>query len=383
MRRFWLILLIFLLVILASTIGCWSCASSGNFSLSSVISSITKSSREMVSPLAELITQPTPKPLPLLQYTIGNLQQREYQSSQIILSELVEEDEQKSSYLFSYQTMNKKMTGLAMVPVNCQTQVCPVVILIRGYAEPDYYSPGFGTKNASGVFANNGYVTLAIDFFGFASADAEPENSWEARFLKPINIIELIKTIQKDPYLYLANNNNDQEEITNSTISKIAQLNPEQIKIWSHSNGGQIAISVLQILEEPIPTTSWAPVLAPFPYSILFFSRTSDDEGKEARAWLAIFEKDYDVFEFSITQHLEHLNAPLQIHHGTADNDALKVWSDSFVRMVDAHNEDRQENEQEPIEYNYFSYPGADHNLQPAHNWNQAIQRDLDFFEKH
>ena len=352
----------------------------------SLISFLSQSTNELISPWVE---NPLERTHPLNKYSFTNLKNQQYQTDKITLTRLVEDNDDYSSFLFSYKTMNKTMTGLANVPKICQSISCPVILLVRGYADKEQYSPGFGTKNAAKVFADNQYITLAPDFFGFAGADPEPEDTWEARFIKPINIIELIKTIQTNPTIYSevienteseAAENHHETQVTN----KYAQIDPNKIGIWAHSNGGQITLSVLQILSEPIPATLWAPVTAPFPYSLLFFTRTNEDEGKEARAWIAIFEKDYDVFEFSITKHIDSLTGPLQIHHGSRDKDALQEWSDSFIQIIEVENNKRAEtdNNHQPIEYQYYIYPDADHNLLPSHNWQQAIQRDLLFFKE-
>ncbi len=365
------------------------------------------------------------KQLPLNKYTLTNLSDYPYQTSKINLIEITDNNQDFITCLFKYQTMDQTMTGQAHIPTQAvinnnnnqkSRQPLPVIIMVRGYAEPSQYQPGFGTKNAAAVLAQNGYITLAPDFFGFADSDPEPDNEWLARFIKPINIIELIRSVQNQPQLYFDQAINDSlsaQQIDLSSDSQSITLNPNQISMWGHSNGGQIAISVLQILSEPIPTTTWAPMTAPFPYSILFFTRTSPDEGQEARAWLAQFEQDYNVLEFSITQHAAALTGPLQIHHGHQDQQALSVWSDNFVELLEQENKKRQQlsldpdqasspttqfnNNQadsfkppqvdrpslEPIDFNYFVYPQADHNLQPSQNWQQAIERDLNFFKQY
>ena len=394
MKYFFAVVLFTIFLALTTTLGYWVGQQNPDQNLLSLLSS---SPSQLISPLT-ITPEPTPKPPPLNQYSISNLKEYPFESSKIIITQVVEEQETFITYLFSYQTMGKTMTGSANIPQECkEKQSCPVVVLVRGYATPEQYSPGFGTRNAAAVFANNGYITLAPDFFGFANSDPESEDSWEARFIKPINVIELIESLKDNSSLQISPSvassiESPSAEDLSDTISftDFVTADPSQINIWAHSNGGQITLSLLQVLEEPIPATLWAPVTAPFPYSILFFTRTSADEGKEARAWLAMFEKDYDVFDFTVTQHLDKLTGPIQIHHGARDPDALIVWSDSFIKKIELENkarEDEAESEERshqlPIEYNYFVYPQADHNLQPSENWNQAIARDLEFFAKY
>ncbi len=328
------------------------------------------------------------KKLPLNLYTIKNLKNYPYHADSIKLETLLSEEQAYTSYLFSYQTMNKKMSGVINIPNKSTPKMgFPTIIMLRGWVPLEIYKPGIGTKNVAAVFADNGYITVAPDFFGYGSSDEDFKNSWEGRFAKPINVIELIKSIKKE--------NSDPTQI------KLPNINPNKIGIWAHSNGGQIALTTLEILSEPIPTTLWAPVTTPFPYSILFFTDEMDDEGKETRAWLNMFEQDYDVFEFTATKHLNFLTGPLQIHHGTADDAALISWSDEFIKKIEKENQKRkkaqaasQKNNNaasnsgdlaqtsilKPIKFQYFRYQGAGHNLKAV--WGTAMQRDVDWFEK-
>lgn len=342
--------------------------------------------------------QPSPTPLPLLKYTIGNLKNYDYQASDIIVEDLISENEKYSAYLFSYTSQGKKITGQLNLP---NGQIKGVIVMIRGYVPAEIYTTGVGTRSAAGVLASNGYLTLAPDFLGFGGSDSEPEDSWEARFIKPINVIELIKSIQNSQL-------NDPDQILQSKNSDTSFLNiklknlqlTDKVGIWSHSNGGQIALTVLEILSQPIPTTLWAPVSAPFPYSVMFYSDEVGDEGKAMRKWVSIFEDDYDVFDFSLTQHLDLLTGPLLLHHGTIDDAAPVAWSDEFQDKIDLENDRRQDLidqlevatdsgiieqiEQQildPIDLTYYSYSGADHNMSPV--WDTVIARDIEFFDKY
>lgn len=328
----------------------------------------------------------TEKPRPLLQYSFKNLSQKEFGAKQELkVEKILSEDLETQSYvlLFKYESQGKNISGALNLKIDKENEANlnrPVIIMLRGYAPIENYYSGLGTKNAATVFANNNYVTLAPDFLGFGESDSEPIDTWEARLVKTVNIIDLIKNIQAFPEI-------DLSQFENFPIKKIT-IDLNKIGVWGHSNGGQIAISVLEAMNKNLPTTLWAPVLAPFPYSVLYFSDEYEDEGKETRKYLALFEEDYDVFDFSITQHLDQLHGPIQIQHGTNDDSALVSWTEEFLTKVDLENKRRatnssqsSENKKETIEINFYKYPGANHNLQP--NWNEAVQKDLIFFKKH
>ncbi|PIR59412.1 MAG: hypothetical protein COU69_00230 [Candidatus Pacebacteria bacterium CG10_big_fil_rev_8_21_14_0_10_56_10] len=394
----WRVVLFFLAAVMFAT--------AGSFVLGWWASSndILSGASGLLSPL-KLSGLPSPVPRPLLEYSFDNLAQRRYRAAPIRITKTLALENTFRAYEFEYLTMGKPMSGRLTVPVRLDPErPAPVVVMVRGFVPPEIYQPGVGTRRAAEIFAEAGLVTLAPDFFGFGNSAPEPVDPWEARFVKPINIIELLKSVEQ-----FGVTSDDQPFVAASS----------QLGLWGHSNGGQIALSVLEILQQPYPTSLWAPVTAPFPYSILFFSDEHDDEGKAARAWLAEFEQVYDVFEFSLTRHLDRLVGPIQLHHGGADQAALKEWSDELVDKVAAENDRRlqiMENRAdglavqsaadnvpspgtatnsadgtqltdgtpaallEPIELTYFEYPGADHNLQP--DWNTVVARDIAFFEE-
>jgi len=355
----------------------------------------------------------------LLKYSIKNLATTAIKPNQITLIEELASTADYTSYVFAYQATGGKITGQVNIPQPLRSRLTqlhaasptqplsldiselltstPAIILIRGYYPLESYTIGGGTRNAAAAFAKAGYVTVAPDFLGYGQSDPERTNTWEARFIRPLQVLELLASLEETG-LPVPSTETDQP--------LPILYRAEQVGLWGHSNGGQIAISALEISSRAIPTTLSAPVTAPFPYSILYFGIDQADQGKEQRHWLAKFEEDYDVDEFNLTKHLNLLSAPLQLHHGTADEAAPISWSESFEAMIIEENERRlalsegtiestetnlEQVETEsapndltplldPISLTYYRYPGADHNLQPS--WNQVVQRDLDFFNR-
>lgn len=347
---------------------------------------------------------PTPTPLPYLAYTIPQLAEKEKnqptQAAPITIIQLYNTEDTNATtniYLFTYLSQGKTVSGTLTISKKLleetdNTHALPFIVMARGYVPPEIYYPGNGTKNAARVLAENGFVTFAPDFLGFGKSDAESDDAWVNRFVKISNMLDLIHSLQNFPQLQLPVNAAENTDLNHASMStKITQLenehknysislNPQQMGIWGHSNGGQIAVTTLEVLGQNIPTSVWAPVLAPFPYSVLYFSDEEADEGKETRKFIAQFEKDYDVFDFSLTKHLDLIQGPLQIQHGTNDDSALVSWSEEFLQKVKAENNRRQQNQEPKIETQFYKYPGADHNLQGA--WDTAIERDVSFFKE-
>jgi len=287
---------------------------------------------------------------PLDKYSIENLSKTLIERVNINIEENLSENDSFSSYLFSLNfdpslrdKETKKITGLLNIP-NSENKM-PVVILFRGYVDQKIYQTGMGSQRVGEFLAENGYITIAPDFLGYAGSDKEAENIFESRFQTYITALVTLKS-----------------------ISSLPQWDGENIFIWGHSNGGQIALTLLEITGEDIPTVLWAPVSKPFPYSILYYTDESEDLGKLIRKELSYFEQDYDVNKYSIHAFFDRINAPIQIHQGTLDDAVPLDWTNSLVQKL--------ENLEKNIDY--LTYPGADHNLQPS--WSVAIQKSLDFY---
>ena len=327
----------------------------GGLATSKTVEYLFEENGEMLIPtiINPVFKEPEP---PLQKYSISRLKELPLSTSKIITYEELDKTSSYKSYLFTWETLGKVMTGQINIPTNINEENPKIIVLLRGYVPEEMYQTGVGTTNAAAVFAKNGYITIAPDFFGYGGSDPEPIDTWQARFEKPQIIMELLQSIERAGIQV-----NETELVTSTNIG-----------IWAHSNGGQIALATLESYSLETPTTLWAPVSAPFPYAIQFFSDELADEGKTQRKWISIFEETYDSFDFSLTQHIPLLKAPLQFHHGETDDAAPIAWSDEFVEKIETQNED--------LPVTYFRYKNTDHNMQPS--WNTAINRDLAFFKE-
>lgn len=292
---------------------------------------------------------PTPVPTPLMRYSFTTLKDYQAPKGLILLEQETAKTEDVSTYLATYQTGGKRMSMQVMVPQSATPSAgFPIILMFRGFVDPATYQTGIGTKNAATYFAQQGFVTIAPDFLGFGESDPPPIDTIEARLEKPKQLLDLI-----------------------NSFSSLTFTNATNFGFWGHSNGGQIALSMLEIMGKTIPTVLWAPVSKPFPYSTLYYTDESDDEGKALRKVIANFEATYDVFYFSQDKYYDQIIAPLQIHQGTADDAVPEIWSADLVKSL----------ENNKTQVTYFIYEGADHNLRPS--WDTAITRSLAFFREY
>jgi len=304
--------------------------------------------------LPSSITQPKEKPLD--KYTFDALSKTKFEPSEIELGDVTQDSADFTSRLFYFYDSGKRVSGQINIPVG--QGPFPVIVMFRGYVDREVYTTGVGTQRAGEVFAKNGFVTLAPDFLGYGQSDKQSSDVMEERFQTYTAAITLLRSVEN------LNKTFDKEGIEGSVdINKLG--------IWGHSNGGQIAISTLEITGENIPTVLWAPVSKPFPYSVLYYTDEFDDRGKFLRGEIAKFEKDYDVDNYSIEKFFGSINAAIQIYQGTLDDSVPQSWSDEFVDSMKELNKDIE----------YVVYEGADHNLLP-NGWNSAVVGAMGFYRQ-
>lgn len=292
---------------------------------------------------------------PLAKYSFERLRIAKVSAGSITLGDVVKEDEKFTSYMFYFHDGDKKVSGLLNLPREEET--FPVIVMFRGFVEREQFTSGEGTRRTAEEFARNGFITLAPDFLGYGESDMPSEKSIEERFQTYTTALSIMSSVQTL----------NQVISKNDTITQKADIN--KIGIWAHSNGGQIALSILAITGKPIPTVLWAPVSKPFPYNILYFTDEFDDEGKALRKVVADFERDYDVYNYSVTKYLSWINAPLQLNQGSADEAVPQRWSDQFDALLT----------EKEIKHEYFIYPGENHNFNNG-SWPLAVLRSIDFY---
>jgi dipeptidyl aminopeptidase/acylaminoacyl peptidase len=292
-------------------------------------------------------------PRPLEKYTIENLAVSNIEKGEIQIEEIISEEDDYTSYLFSLEHKPslqnreiKKTTGQINIPI--KKGEYPIIVMFRGYVDQEIYETGIGTRKSAAIYAQNGFITIAPDFLGYAGSDIQAENIFESRFQTYTTALSVLESLDSVP-----------------------GWNGKNVFLWGHSNGGQVALTILEITGDNYPTVLWAPVTKSFPYSILFYTDESEDKGKYIRRELAKFENLYDVEQYSIDNYLERINAPIQFHQGTSDDAVPTEWTNDFVNILDELKK----------ETTYYVYSGANHNMVPA--WNTVVERNLVFFNKY
>ena len=301
----------------------------------------------------------------LAQYNFENLRERKNEASKItilgestilgearenVLKEYKKEGIKKENNFKSFEILfesnGKKISGMLNIPMTPRSNKMPAIIMIRGYAESVGYFVGSGSWKAADELARNGFVTVSLDFLGYGKSSDESKDILEARFEKPVSVLDLIESVKLVDY-----------------------VDDRRIGIWAHSNGGQIAISVLEITGQNYPTVLWAPMTNPFPDSVL---ETMDDSenGKIVKQKIYDFEENYDSKLYSIDNFYDWINSPILIHQGTDDVWCEVKWQEELQKKLE------KLGKEVILDVRY----GSDHNLKQS--WDEVMGMDIEFFKE-
>ncbi len=222
----------------------------------------------------------------------------------------------------------------------------PAIIMIRGYADKPGYYVGSGSWRMADRLAEAGFITFSIDFLGFGESDSESLDMMEARFEKVPAVLDLIESVKK-----------------------VGFVDENRIGIWAHSNGGQIALSVLEVSSGYHPTSLWAPMTNPFPKSVLDTALDLSDGGKAVISAIENFELNHDSRRYAFENYYHWISAPVTIHQGSGDVWCEVAWQEEVVEGLREVGKD----------VTLYVYQGDDHNL--TKNWKEVAERDVAFYE--
>lgn len=303
---------------------------------------------EIVSPLVSSLTK---KPLSsnnYAAYTFEALSQKQFKPGIIKLTKATREEKKYITYVFTYQSDAKTISGMANVPRG--SGPFPVIILLRGYADQKNYHIGLGTERSANSLAEAGFLTLAPDFLGYGYSDWEDQDILLARFYRPVEVLNLL-----------------------AGIGSLPQGDPNRVGFWGHSNGGQIALSILEITGKAYPTSLWSPVSLGFPENVLTYLGDQEEVGNMVEEKIKEFEKENDPKKFSIAEYFDRIKAPLIIHQGAVDELIKVEWTEGLVEKLKSQS----------LLVDFYLYPQENHNFNRFKNTGDLLrQRDLQFFQK-
>ncbi|OGH25085.1 MAG: peptidase [Candidatus Levybacteria bacterium RIFCSPLOWO2_01_FULL_39_24] len=296
-------------------------------------------------------------PYPL---SIEYMRSQEYPGSEITIEQTLQSGSNYNKYIASYKSDGLKIYALLTVPFGNPPAggSWPVIIFNHGYISPKEYSTTGKYIAYADAFSRNGYIVLKSDYRGHGNSEGEAIGGYGS----PAYTIDVLNAV--------------------ASIKKFEDADVNRIGMWGHSMGGFITLRSMVISKDIKAGVIWGGVVASYPDLIYNWRRstfTPPPLSAGARRWRDLLVAQFGTpaenpnfwNSISANAYLKDVSGPIQLHHGTADASVPIAFSEKLDKELKAMGKISE----------LFIYRGDDHNL--ANNFNTAIQRSVDFFDKY
>jgi dipeptidyl aminopeptidase/acylaminoacyl peptidase len=303
-------------------------------------------------------TQPTPTPT-LNPMTILALRQTPYPGSDITIEETLDRGANYSRYYAWYLSEGLKIYSLLTIPDgDMPPNGWPAIVFVHGYIPPAIYRTTERYIAYVDWLARNGYVVFRIDLRGNDRSEGEPRGAYGDPGYT-VDVLNAIASIQGYP-----------------------SVDPEHIGIWGHSMGGYLALRAMVISPDIKAGVIWAGVVGSYADLLNRWHRRSGPtptpnpfRSSWRASWIETYgppEENPDFWNsISANSYLADISGPLQLHHGTADEEVPLEFSKTLYDQLLALGK--------PVEF--YTYKDDNHNI--SNSFNQAMTRTIFFFDRY
>lgn len=277
---------------------------------------------------------------------------RDFNGRDLKVGQVLAENESYTRYYITYKSGELTISGIMNVPKGTPPAGgFPVLFLNHGHIDTSIYTNGRGLKREQDYLARRGYVVIHSDYRGHADSTDDPNADRELRLGYAEDVINAVKAMQG---------------------SSLPYFNKNKVGLLGHSMGGGVSwvVAVTQ------------PKLAD---AIVLFAPVSADARDNFEKWLS---RRREVAEYLLTTYgspeenprfwdgvsprtfFKNIEAPIMIHHGTADESVPLAWSERSEQDLKAAGKD----------VTMHVYPGEPHEFIDA--WPTVMQRTEQFFDQ-
>jgi dipeptidyl aminopeptidase/acylaminoacyl peptidase len=355
MKRFTLAVL--LLIILA---GCSNAAPAAPPlpmpTVHAVIEISTATPIPSASPTGTQIPTATPIPDPM---TIQAMRAGNYPGSDIVIESELDRGWNYRRYYAWYESEGLKIYGLLTIPEGeMPAGGFPAIIFNHGYIPPNVYRTTERYLAYVDRIASAGYVVFRIDYRGHDRSEGEASGAYGSPGYT-IDVLNAVASIKRHP-----------------------QVNPEKIGMWGHSMGGYLTLRSMVITNDIKVGVIWAGVVASYTDLIYNWRRTgafTPSPSSTGRGWRTRWIEQYGAPEqnpefwsaVSANTYVGDLSGPLQLHHGTNDEDVPLAFSIRLAEEVRAVGGIAD----------LYTYDGDNHNI--SKYFTTAMDRTIAFYDQH
>ena len=303
--------------------------------------------------------------------SIESLRKGEYPGSDIVIEQTLESGTNYKRYIAAYKSEGLKIYALLTVPdgnppgglasSGSDKGGWPVIIFNHGYISPGVYRTTERYVAYQDAFARAGYVTFKSDYRGHGNSEGQASGGYGSNAYT-IDILNALSSIKKYP-----------------------GVDEERIGMWGHSMGGSITLKTMVVTKDIKAGVIWAGVVGSYPDLVERWRRRQtttpqsspaiSGRGRWRQELIAKYGEPSENPDFwksiSANSYLADISGPFELHHGTSDTSVPIEFSQKLAtQMKDVGKE-----------VELFEYAGDNHNL--SNNFTLAINRSVDFFDKH
>jgi dipeptidyl aminopeptidase/acylaminoacyl peptidase len=311
---------------------------------------------------------PTPTETPVVfevgeELTIQYLRNLEITGSEIVFEEKLADRSNYHQHLVSYTSEGNKIYGLLTIPFAEPPEGgYKAIVFNHGYIPPAAYQTTERYTAYVDYLARSGFVVFKIDYRGHGRSEGEPTGS----YFSPGYTIDSISALK--------------------SLQMLDIIDPQGIGMWGHSMAGNLVLRAMLIESDIKAGVIWAGAVYSYddfaeygiddntyrPPATPEIQGTPNSRRNRAEIFDTYGRPDTQVDYWkavSLTENIEFLNRPLQLHHAEDDTVVNIGYSYRLAEVL-------QENGKP---YEFYIYEGGGHNLISPY-FDQAMLRTVEFF---
>lgn len=320
------------------------------------------------SPTSTITLTPTSTPVIFdvgKEITITYLRDMEITGSEITMEQKLADRSNYYQYLASYISQGNKIFGLLTIPFEEPPEDgYKAIVFNHGYIPPNTYRTTERYAAYVDYLARSGFVVFKIDYRGHGESEGQASGS----YFSPGYTIDSISALK--------------------SLQTMNNIDPQGIGMWGHSMAGNLVLRAMLIEPDVQAGVIWAGAVYSYDDFVTYgindntYRPPATPEAGEGddprRASRQIFETygrpDTQVDYWravSLTENIEFLNSPLQLHHSENDTVVNIGYSVDLAVVL----------QQKEKPYEFYIYEGGGHNLISPY-FDQAMQRTVAFFRE-
>ena len=304
---------------------------------------------------ATQVSTATPTPHPM---SIAALRARSYSGSDIIIEKELDRGTTYRRFYVSYLSDGLKIYALLTVPDrNMPPGGWPGLVFNHGYIPPRQYRATERYIAYVDWLARAGYVVLRIDYRGNDQSEGQATGAYGDPGYT-LDVLNAVASLQRYP-----------------------QVNPQKIGMWGHSMGGFLTLRAMVISKQIKAGVIWSGVVGNYTDMLYNWRRAGPTPTmrSDGRGWRSGWLAEYGAPEqnpafwnaLSANSYLADLSGPLQLHHGTADEEVPLAFSKQLTADLQAAGGTVE----------FYTYKDNDHNL--SQSFETAMSRTIQFFNRY